>query len=360
MGCNMSVNHNRLHGLDFCRAVFMILGLFLHVGLIYGVDQNWRVISNETSGFVSSISDFIHMFRMEAFYLISGFFYLLVFSKGRSGFARDRVYRALIPLLFCGFLINPLMDVYSYNRDYDWSSLEYWLQGQWLAHLWFLGNLIVYFIISLPICKWINNSKDISRTTLLLLFYVGIPIIAIIGVVFGKVTYNGTFLFISFAKLFNYYPYFIIGCFCFRNKEVFLSILNIRGFIISFCFFSFLFFLSQLNIFSGESISKTLGYLSTGSLMISMIALTYYLGAKDSRLIRSFSDSSYTIYILHQPLIIFFYVVLFQNVSWGSIIEYMLLICSVFITAYIFHIFCVKKSRTLKFLFNGVLTSNSK
>lgn len=198
----------------------MVLGLFFHAGLIYGVDQDWRVLSDETSLIINYMSDFTHIFRMEAFYLISGFFYLLVFSKGRDGFAKDRIYRALLPLLFCGLLLNPIMNYYSYNKSYDWGSFDYVLQGQWLGHLWFLGNLIVYFIISLPLCRFILSSKELSSKKLLFLIYFGVPFVAVIGLSLAKLTFDGAILFISFGNLFYYYI-LLLGVFVLEIRRSF-------------------------------------------------------------------------------------------------------------------------------------------
>lgn len=357
MASNISENHHRLHGIDFCRAVFMILGLFFHTGLIYGVGQDWRVVSNETSWLVACISDFIHMFRMEAFYLISGFFYILVFKKGRHGFAKDRVFRALLPLIFCGLLINPIMNYYSDNQEYDWGNVDYFIKGQWLGHLWFLGNLIVYFVVSLPLCKFIISSKAMNSSVLLLLFYLITPFLAIIGLAVAKFTFGGTFIFISFGALFYYYSYFILGCFCFRNKEIFLSILNPKYFILSFSIFVAFFLLSYLNVFSVDVVAKVFARMSTGGLVLSMISVLYFLGSRDSKIIRSFSDSSYTIYILHEPIIILFYVFIFEWLYFGAIQEYILMIFVVFLVSYLTHNFFVKDNRVMRFLFNGVLYS---
>ena len=123
----------RLHGLDFCRAVFMILGLFYHAALIYSVDYVWRVRDSDTSSFLTYFSSFIHAFRMEAFYLISGFFYLLVYTKRADGFLNERLTRVIPPLLVCGLLINPVMNYFSYEREFSWDSLSYFIDGQWLV-----------------------------------------------------------------------------------------------------------------------------------------------------------------------------------------------------------------------------------
>lgn len=131
----------RYHCLDFCRSTFMILGIFYHVGLIYSTDNDWRVLSTETSSLITKITNYLHLFRMEAFYLISGFFFILALTKNKNNFFADRLKKVLIPLLFCGLFISRIMKFFSYN-------FKYILYGEWLGHVWFLGNLSLYFIIS--------------------------------------------------------------------------------------------------------------------------------------------------------------------------------------------------------------------
>jgi glucan biosynthesis protein C len=357
---NINKKYDRLHGLDFCRAVFMLLGLFYHAGLIYGGSDNWRVVSLEHFWLIKNVSEFIHIFRMEAFYVISGFFYLLVFSKGRKGFAKDRISRALIPMLFCGLSINTVMNYYSYNQSYDWQSFDYFLEGQWLGHLWFLGDLIIYFFISLPLCRLIIASKPISKRMFIFLFYFGVPFFAVIGLAIAHFTFYDIFLFVSFGKVFYYYSYFIFGCFCFRNKLVFLSLLNLKVSIISFLFFCFLFSLIYFHVFELDIVNKVLEHISSGSLVLSIMGGLYVLGYKDSKWIRSFSDSSYTVYILHEPLITLSYVFVFKQVFLGSIREYILMVVGVFFVSYIFHNIFVRNNQFIKLLFNGVLYTRRK
>jgi len=71
---------HRLHGIDFFRAVLMILGLFYHTALIYNDGYVWRVPLAESYLFFNYISDFINTFRMETFYIISVFFNIPVLT----------------------------------------------------------------------------------------------------------------------------------------------------------------------------------------------------------------------------------------------------------------------------------------
>lgn len=333
----------------------MILGLFYHVGLIYGVNNDWRVYSEENNYLISVISDFIHLFRMEAFYLISGFFFMLVYNKNRPLFLLDRVCRALVPLLFCGLVINLVMNYYSYNRTYNLNSYEYFIDGEWLGHLWFLGNLIVYFLFTTFLSRHILATSSLTRSMLLLLLLVITPVLSMLGIFVSKIIYSEILVFITFSNLFYFYFYFVAGCFCFKNKEVFLDVLNVRTFFTSISLFILLFFTTHLDIMTGMTLVKLINHLSAGSLMLAMMSLIYSIGNSNSKIIRNFSGSSYTIYILHQPLIVLFSVFLFEKIYLPGFIEYALLICLVFFVSYNFHIHLVKENRVLKLLFNGVL-----
>ena len=349
---------DRIDGLDFCRAIFMILGLFYHVGLIYGGEQNWRVYSEEGYWGIKVISDFIHQFRMEAFYLISGFFYTLIFSKDRPGFLKNRTLRLLIPLVFCGALINSVMNYYSYNFTYS-VDLDYLIGGEWVGHLWFLGNLFVYFIVSFPLMKLIIKANKLNPSALLLFFYVVFPLFAVLGLIISNLTYEGIILFISFDQIFYFYSYFFLGCLCFSNKESFISILDSKYLPFSLAIFSVLSFVVYFNFIGIDAVNLVISNVAKGSLVLFMTAALYILGSRKSKSVRSVSESSYTIYLLHEPLIVLSYVFVFSGLKINPIIEYFLIISAVFFLSYSFHNLLVKKSQVLRCLLNGVLPDNA-
>lgn len=347
-------NSHRLHGIDFARAILMTLGLTYHTGLIYGDNFSWRVTSNETVWYLGELSTFISLFRMESFYLISGFFYFLIYSKQRDGFLADRVIRAAIPLFFCGLLINPLMNMLSVNRDIPW-DLNYLVKGYWLGHLWFLGNLIVYFLISNYICKYIEKIQ-LNKMAMLLVFFVIVPILSIVSVTITNHSYNGTILFINFSGLLYYFTYFILGALCFINKKTFLSLLDKSSLLLSLALIIFLVCSKLIVVELGvnDNLIKVINYLIVGPTVLSALSILINIGKRDSPMIRRFSDSSYSVYLLHQPLIILFYVLIFDHVDLGAVTEYLLLVFIVFFTSYFLHIKIISKSDYLLFAFNGM------
>ena len=72
----------RYHGLDFVRAVAMMLGVVLHVSMFFCDENTFHWLAGEYNR--DPINTFalkaIHLFRMQLFMLLAGFFAELVLS----------------------------------------------------------------------------------------------------------------------------------------------------------------------------------------------------------------------------------------------------------------------------------------
>ena len=103
----------RYHGLDLVRSVAMLLGLVLHVSIFFMEDQRiWMMSQHQTDPLNGLLYSFVHMFRMQLFFMMAGFFAQLVIErKGGHPFWRDRIKRILIPFLFAAIVLVPLHDL---------------------------------------------------------------------------------------------------------------------------------------------------------------------------------------------------------------------------------------------------------
>ncbi|MEC8432031.1 MAG: acyltransferase family protein [Planctomycetota bacterium] len=118
----------RYHGLDFLRAAMMLMGIILHVGLIYMPFPNGNDAAAIMADFKNPYRDiesfsmlsqrlvlFIHFFRMPAFMLLAGFFAALVTSRrGSLNFFGNRLKRIVLPAILFWFILWPL-DSYSWT-----------------------------------------------------------------------------------------------------------------------------------------------------------------------------------------------------------------------------------------------------
>jgi len=96
----------RLHHLDALRATAMLLGIVLHASLAY-TGGPW-IVRDEGHGAFGGVFLAIHGFRMQLFFLLSGFFTALLWRRlGLAGLLRQRAARIALPLLIGMFTIVP-------------------------------------------------------------------------------------------------------------------------------------------------------------------------------------------------------------------------------------------------------------
>ncbi len=153
----------RYHAFDALRAFAMELGLVLHAGVPYTrqCPESWVVCDPMRSAAFDLLNTTIHAFRMPVFFLMSGFFALLLVERiGPQAFARHRVRRLVLPVLVGGAILVPVTRAVwllgPFERPVDpvqgayWPSLRAHFAAEGLGvfgtiwHLWFLEYLILY------------------------------------------------------------------------------------------------------------------------------------------------------------------------------------------------------------------------
>ena len=158
----------RIHALDAWRATLLLLGVVLH-----SVSE---LLSEMPEGTLKVIylrlNDFIHTFRMPAFFVLSGYFSaMLLKTRGAKAFLWNRCQRIVLPFLIFVPLTGLTLSILHIARNhillYQKASLlsavlapnysDAWWLGN-LNHLWFLWHLIliIAFFVSLA-----HDLKDI-------------------------------------------------------------------------------------------------------------------------------------------------------------------------------------------------------
>jgi hypothetical protein len=101
----------RYHHLDALRAFAMLLGVGLHAMLSFVGWPVWPVQDSNQSELYGIPILFIHGFRMPLFFFVSGFFTMMLWKrKGAQGLIRNRFQRIVLPFLFFGILLIPLLN----------------------------------------------------------------------------------------------------------------------------------------------------------------------------------------------------------------------------------------------------------
>jgi len=156
----------RLDYLDATRAFALLLGVLFHACMSFmPVFMGWAVQDISTSPLVAQFVGVSHTFRMETFFLLAGFLSHLTFHrKGAGEFIRARLLRIVVPFVAGWFLLRPLMvsgwimGSASLRGDADvWAGLVGGFQSLSTlpagiftgSHLWFLYYLVLVTTLTL-------------------------------------------------------------------------------------------------------------------------------------------------------------------------------------------------------------------
>ena len=224
----------REYFLDSIRAWLMLLGIPFHISLIYS-SHTWHVNSAEPSLWLTLFNDFIHSFRMQVFFVISGYFsYMLFLRYPLKKWWKVRVERVGIPMLTAIPLLTLpqfIMLQYVKGKAESWPGLSLYdkyntLAWELISHLWSLLVLVVMTTLCVWIFKRIRNNlensdktnKKFSMVKLSVIFLclgIGYAVIRrTIFIVYPPILSNGMFNFIVMQTLF-YLPFFILGALAF-------------------------------------------------------------------------------------------------------------------------------------------------
>lgn len=157
----------RIHALDSARGIMMLLGIVIHTALTYGppIENVWAGLydTEDSMVFFGHVTDFIHVFRMPAFFVIAGFFgALLFYERSPRTMIMNRINRVALPLGVFVLLLFPLVrmawtsSLYRFN-DKILRPIELWniyWDGTRLPdrtmHLWFL-----YYLAMISLVFWL-------------------------------------------------------------------------------------------------------------------------------------------------------------------------------------------------------------
>ena len=226
----------RIYHLDGLRCFCMLFGLMVHGATI---GDSWPF---------EAIKDISGHFRMQAFFLVSGFFTAMVCSRNDLGsFLANRSRMVLVPLVSGIILLNPVTNwLIQLFHGGGISFTDYFFNGGWRLpvpgtgvwhlHLWFLLSLFVYVALT-PAMLAIGSSRmmkaavdrylDITGRVapLGLALMMGIAVVALRAVndqIVAPLTPEPTH-FIGMATL-AYLPYFAIGVLAFAQRRVYAAL----------------------------------------------------------------------------------------------------------------------------------------
>jgi glucan biosynthesis protein C len=353
----------RFHYLDNLRALAMLLGILFHASIAYMPInyENW-VVSNTTHSLsLEAIAYFTHLFRMPLFMFVAGFFgHYLLMKRGTKGFIKNRSLRVLTPFfIFLPLVLAALIGVIVYaayttqNRPpalmfivNNYQNPEVMNTQFSTMHLWFLYNLMIFYAVALlliklmpfSINKWLSGWSPVALKVGLLLI---LPLM-LVPALYVQMTPPMLAPDKIYPQLwsFGYYGlYFALGWLFFSNRHlldglerywVLLLGLSIALFAVAFSLYPRALSLEQIlhpNNFPVEPVRHGILSVLQGLVSAYMVFVCLILGKKflnlHNKLLRYIADSSYWIYLIHPPIVVYIQVILLDK-DWNLWVEFLL------------------------------------
>ena len=364
----MEVCVQRYHNLDFLRAFAMMMGLVIHAPLLFWVPDFAKVYGIENIApaeeWVNIMGRFISSWRMPLFFLLSGFFAILVIErKGTSQFLRDRVIRVGLTCL----VFSSLYDIS--DGSFDFTTL----------HLWFLYELMI-FVLFFSLLYRLKIIKDVlcmkispKLLVILALFIVlTVPLAYILNNWWhpSALKASTTYFDLKAGNMLYYFSYFLAGVILYSNQNIFIKLKNTKTILLLGTLSLLAFFLriysDHLTIGQADNLTEVAQMqfdpilVFFNSVMIGMnsillcllfIGLASKFIQSDSAIIRWFVELSYPVYIIHIiPITMMSAVFYHVGLSQFSILP-LAVITGFFVCVILYYVFI--KFTPLNWLING-------
>jgi glucans biosynthesis protein C len=302
------ISTSRIPALDAYRAAMMLLGLVLHSAVF---TTTYAPVKTEFGeNLLDLLYDFIHTFRMPAFFLISGYFAALLFEKyGAGGLFSNRLKRILIPLLIFWPVVSLLFQlVFELNQ----SDLVLPAEQDYVEfyHLWFLSyliylNIFMIFLVKISGKVFLKQIKIFNlKAVQLLLFTLATILLALIP---NTLETDGSIRTASqispdYSMLTFYLIIFVLGWLSYHNSEL---INNFRKFWYLFLIVGAVGYFAHLA--TGEQLDfdyRIVYFGASLSLSFGLLGLSMKLIQTHNPALSYVASASYWIYIIHLPIVL--------------------------------------------------------
>ena len=369
---------SRLFFLDAVRALMMLLGIPFHAAALYG--SGGEIFGTRSDSRTADvIFDSIHSFRMQAFFIIAGYFAMKSIVKTEPQlWMRKRMERLGLPLISGLVLIGPV--VVLLNSVNVLSSLgDTWavcLRNAWsgftlsilFGHLWFLRDLLLMSFVFFCLHSLLAACLRVPVLANLIAWIRARPSVDFAGINVLLVAYEcavtlvnhhhpfGTWFFgaIDVRDFFRLAGFFVYGAimeasvagfswFCrFQWRSLVMSALSIAVYHL-FCDLDTPF--AKTVTMAGWCISG----IWTSQAVISICCSKF---SKDTPFIRKLTDASVTMYIVHYPIVGFLGCLLFF-VDAAASLKILLIVVGTTAMSYAIHRI-VRRSSLALLLLNGI------
>ncbi len=365
----------RLYYLDNLRSILMVLGLVLHTCAAFSTQEFWLVTHHQTIPLADTLNQSIHVFRMPLFFMVSGFFaYMMMNKQSIAVFVKTKLLRIAIPFLSVFLLIN-LPQSFALDALNNHSDELRINSHSVTGHLWFLLNLLFYFLIYVLLHKafrvfdFVAKRLDASHYTAAVVFV--LPVLFTVLLALNKVglpIYEKIPVLGSFYSLFSYFDYFLIGALLarlphsallagFKSRSAIIYLLILACLAIALKASWLEMFISPSTAL-GTIVFAYLEHLFPILFCLLLWYFSYIFINKNNKWFVSLSKSSYSIYLFHHFIIIaavvlLNYLFVTYDFSVNRFFAFFGVISITLFTTLVLHFLLINRIRLFSLLFNG-------
>ncbi|ACY14749.1 glucans biosynthesis protein MdoC [Haliangium ochraceum] len=369
----------RLYYLDAARSILIMLGVLLHAANIYAVDSTWLVRDQDSDIVFNGLREFLSSFRMPAFFLISGFFCALTLPKRSPGeFLRVRLKRLLIPFLSAALTLNVVQIVISWQIDMpgveelrDPLAASFLLSPGWVYHLWFLLNLVVFFLLVVALASAPGLAARVRRWSAWLeprlpptlwtwLAMVLLPAAAVLGIdTLGWLMprlWEPVLWFSAPLSMLSYFVFFALGMALCRFRALLALFTRMSPGLLALTL-PVLALTPLVHFTEDGSMLLEAGKRAVEAVQVVLacqwvMVLFRALANRPSRVFRYLADASYSIYLFHHIAVVAVGIALLA-LPWSPVLKFAVVVGATSLFALAVHHFAILRVPALRLLFNG-------
>ncbi len=296
----------RFHHLDAARAAFMLLGIPFHASLAFA-GGHWLVMSGSRDPVLALIPPILSDFRMPGFFLIAGFFAAMLLERRTRGeWLAGRAERLGLPLAFGVAVIVPLQE--AILNAAPAGMVDRAAAGDALSHLWFLPTLLLLCCLLAAVWPFLGRlgSFPAPRIVTLGLAIAGYELALFVAEHVLAIDLRMAGGFLDLDALAKFLPFFAIGVALRRSPILWDRFARFDPMVAGIGLVALALHVWLWDDQSRIGIACDLIFDGLSSLCLTqtILAVLMRLVRARSESIDRLVDASFTIYLLHHPVVV--------------------------------------------------------
>lgn len=305
-----SIMTQRLWGLDLLRSIILLFGPTYHASmLIEGAFGFHGYFEKNT--ILINLLHITNPFRMELFFIISGFFAALIYTKkGKEHYIKSRKNKILRPTFYSIVFITPITAFIIYYII-GYKNISYVISYR---HVWFLVTLSIISLLSFAIMDKVNKlACKISKTEIIKNIFLYLSTLFILSLTFKflsiipKLTIGKDINYLlQITPTIKYLGSFLCGILIYKSNQKIQNKPIYIGFILYI-----IWYIIKISILNYETYKHLNFILEAFFATIFSLSIFFYFrnidieNIKHINTIRKFSSIALPFYLIHLPILIF-------------------------------------------------------